>query len=106
MYSFLIIAAVLVLGWKVFRFRLQKTTRPWTLLLQAASDAEVKGDLVAAERLLNEADAYAASRKGAVWDRWRQLSRPRLAQLLFRSGQLDRAATLNFEILQQSRTPT
>jgi hypothetical protein len=106
MYSFLIAAALIVLALKIFKFRIHQSARPWTKLLQAAADAEGKGDLAEAERLLIEAEAYAASQKGTLWTQWRQMSRPRMAHLLFRRGQVDRAAVLNFEILQQSRTPT
>lgn len=77
-----------------------------TELLKSAKDAEGKGDLASAEHFLTEAVEYANKQKGALWAQWQQLSRQRMAEVLFKSGQLDRTASLAFEILQQGRAAT
>ena len=106
MYGFLIVAAVLVLAFKLFRYRINKSVAPWTELLKSAKDAEGAGDLASAERHLTGAVEFANKQKGVLWNQWQQLSRHRLAQVLFKSGQLDRTASLCFEILQQGRAAT
>lgn len=106
MYGFLIVATLLVLAFKLFKYRINRKVLPWTELLKAAKDAESQEDLAAAERLLTEAIEYAANQKGLLWTQWQQLSRQRMAQVLFKSGQLDRTASLAFEVLQQGRAAT
>ena len=106
MYGFLIGATLLVLGFKLFKYRVNRNVRPWTELLQSAKNAEDEGDLASAEHFLTQAIEYANKQKGVLWAQWQQLSRHRLAQVLFKSGQLDRTASLAFEILQQGRAAT
>ena len=104
MYGFLIIAAVLVLAFKLFKYRINRNIRPWSKLLESAKDAVSHGDLASAELHLTEAVEYAA--KQILAAQLQQVSRYRLAQGLFKSGHLDRAASLSFEILQQGRAAT
>ena len=104
MYSSLIVTAVLVLASMLFKYRINQSIRPWSKLLESAKDAVSHGDLASAELHLTEAVEYAA--KQILAAPLQQLSRYRLAQVLFKSGQLDRAAGLSFEILQQGRAAT
>ena len=106
MYGFLIVAAVLVLAFKLFKYRINRNIRPWSKLLESAKDAQSHGDLASAEFHLTEAVEYAVKQKGVLWAQWQQLSRHLLAQVLFKSGQLDRTASLSFENLQQGRAAT
>ena len=104
MYSSLIVTAVLVLASMLFKYRINQSIRPWSKLLESAKDAVSHGDLASAELHLTEAVEYAV--KQILAAHLQQLSRYRLAQVLLKSGQLDRAASLSFEILQQGRAAT
>ena len=106
MYSSLIVTAVLVLASMLFKYRINQRIRPWSKLLESAKDAVSHGDLASAELHLTEAVEYAVKQKGVLWAQWQQLSRHLLAQVLFKSGQLDRTASLSFENLQQGRAAT
>lgn len=105
MYGFLGAAILAGAAWLWLRGR-GRVARQWAKLFAAAAQAERGGDLVTAERLLREADVFAAAQSGLLWNARLKATKYPMAQVLYRSGQLQRAAELAFDQLQQARAVT
>lgn len=102
MYAFLVVAllATAAIVWLSKRFRL---ARHWNKIYTEAAKARQSGDLAAAERLLQQAEAFATAQSGALWRMRIRAGQSAMAKVLYRAGQLDRSAELTFEQLQQAR---
>lgn len=105
MYGFLGVALLAVAAWLWLRGR-GRGARQWASLFAQAAQAERSGDLDAAERLLRDADAFAATQSGLLWNARRNATKYPMAQVLYRSGQLQRSAELAFDQLQEARAVT
>ncbi len=105
MFAFLVIALLTtaIIVWLSKKFRL---ARHWNKIYTEAAQAQQSGDLAAAERLLQQAEAFANSHSGALWRMRIRAGQGAMAKVLYRAGQLDRSAELTFEQLQQARAVT
>lgn len=101
--GFLVLSLV---GFFVWLRRQGKKAAVWTEPLCQARLAENAHDFVTAETLLRQALA-AAQQQGGVFASMAPLAlRPDLARVLYRKGDLDRAAALSFDLLQAARGAT
>ena len=83
-----------------------KKAEAWTVPLQQAHAAENAGDFATAETFLRQALDAASQQKGMFAHMAPVALRPDLARVLYRKGDLDRAAALSFDLLQAARGAT
>lgn len=98
------VAALLIVG-LFFFWRARLRMQQWSRLMKGAQEASTRGDWVGAERSLTQACEFAAGKNTAMMNTVALISKRQLAGVLFRAGQLDRAADVSFEMIQAMKGP-